>query len=324
MAPFASGPAPRWEPGSARTQFIDSEPPDGIEFGAELRQQQPSCVRRPSCGQPPSSSPAALLRGGLLLRRRPCGRPSSAAAFLRPTRPSCGRSSSPRPSSVRPCVRPSSSAAAFLRPPARIASASARGCSVVGVSSLLTCRNSFCVSLVAVARFEPRPGRRSCVGCRLPRAPMPHMPGSATNQPGAHQRHRVRRICDSASDVDARSTVLHLDWSAVNGPSFCCTCALHRFCESDARTPNPLFLVSPMAVNKKQPFRRKFDEKSSHACEMRCIDVTQNRRDIAVAAVCSARCESLRRACRSARTTDSRGRCSSRSGGSACCRCAVR
>ena len=34
--------------------------------------------------------------------------------------------------------------------------------------------------------------------------------------------------------------------------------------ESDARTPNPLFLVSPMAVNKKQPFRRKRDEKSSH------------------------------------------------------------
>jgi hypothetical protein len=41
-------------------------------------------------------------------------------------------------------------------------------------------------------------------------------------------------------------------------------CALHRFCESNACAPNPLFLVSPMAVNKKQPFRRKCDEKSSH------------------------------------------------------------
>jgi hypothetical protein len=30
--------------------------------------------------------------------------------------------------------------------------------------------------------------------------------------------------------------------------------------ESDARTPNPLFLVSPAPVNKKQPFRRTSDE----------------------------------------------------------------
>jgi hypothetical protein len=33
--------------------------------------------------------------------------------------------------------------------------------------------------------------------------------------------------------------------------------------ESNARTPNPLFLVSRMPVNKKQPFRRKFDEKNA-------------------------------------------------------------
>ncbi len=39
----------------------------------------------------------------------------------------------------------------------------------------------------------------------------------------------------------------------------------HR--ESDARTPNPLFRVSPMAVNKKQPFRRKFDEKNAHTTQ---------------------------------------------------------
>jgi hypothetical protein len=38
--------------------------------------------------------------------------------------------------------------------------------------------------------------------------------------------------------------------------------------ESDSRTPNPLFRVSPTHVNKKQPFRRGFDEKS--ACAMKC------------------------------------------------------
>ena len=140
MAPFASGPAPRREPGSARIQFMESGPPDGIEL-RRARQQQPSCVHRPSCGPPPSSvrRPSSQRPSS---SRRPCGRPSSVRPSWRP-RPSCGRSSSPQPSSVRPCVRPSSSDAAFLRPPARIASASARGCSVVGVSSLLTCRNSF-------------------------------------------------------------------------------------------------------------------------------------------------------------------------------------
>jgi hypothetical protein len=38
--------------------------------------------------------------------------------------------------------------------------------------------------------------------------------------------------------------------------------------ESDSRTPNPLFRVSPRHVNKKQPFRRGFDEKS--ACATKC------------------------------------------------------
>jgi len=37
-----------------------------------------------------------------------------------------------------------------------------------------------------------------------------------------------------------------------------CNASTHR--ESDSRTPNPLFCVSPMAVNKKQAFRRKSDE----------------------------------------------------------------
>jgi len=43
---------------------------------------------------------------------------------------------------------------------------------------------------------------------------------------------------------------------------------MQRLCESTAYTPNPLFLVSRSAVNKKQPFRRAFDEKT--ACAMQC------------------------------------------------------
>ena len=143
MAPFASGPAPRWEPGSA------SHSVHGI--GTARRHRV-----RPGCGSSSLLASTALLAARRLFlsgapssrrpssSRRPCGRPSSVRRpSCAPTRPSCGRSSSPQPSSVRPCVRPSSSAAAFLRPPARIAIACARGCSVVVVSSLLTCRNSF-------------------------------------------------------------------------------------------------------------------------------------------------------------------------------------
>jgi hypothetical protein len=39
------------------------------------------------------------------------------------------------------------------------------------------------------------------------------------------------------------------------------------FCESDSRTPNPLFRVSRMHVNKKQPFRRGFDEKTARTVQ---------------------------------------------------------
>ena len=214
MAPFASGPAPRWEPGSARIQFMESGPPDGIEFAVAADFLRP----------PPFLRPAAFFFAA----------PFFAAAFffpatLRPaffgaapscrTRPSCGRSSSRQPSSVRPCVRPSSSERPSCgRPPASPAPArvAVRWLGFLRYSPVGTpSRVVGCCRAV-----EPRPGRRSCVGCRLPRASMPHMPGSATNQPGAHQRHRDCRICDSASDVDARSTLLHLDWSAVNGPSF--------------------------------------------------------------------------------------------------------
>lgn len=57
---------------------------------------------------------------------------------------------------------------------------------------------------------------------------------------------------------------------------------------------------------------------------MRCIDATENRRDSAVAAVRASQLEQLSRACRWVRRAGFRGRCSSQSGGSACCRCAAR
>jgi hypothetical protein len=66
------------------------------------------------------------------------------------------------------------------------------------------------------------------------------------------------------------SAVLHPDEAAVNGPSFCYrvhTDSQRMFCESGSRTLNSLFRVSRMHVNKKQPFRRGFDEKT--ACAMK-------------------------------------------------------
>jgi hypothetical protein len=97
---------------------------------------------------------------------------------------------------------------------------------------------------------------------------MPQVTGSATNLPGANLRHCLRRLYDPASDTDARSTVLHLNEAAVNGPSFCCSAHCIGSVESHACVPNSLFLVSCAAVNKKQPFRRKFDEKT--ACRPQC------------------------------------------------------
>ena len=290
----------------------------------EPRQQQPSCGHRPSCGPPPSS-----------VRRPSSQRPSSsgglAAGLLRcglllASRPSCGRPSSSRqPSSARPSAAFSAFffGAAFLRPPARIASASARGCSVVGVSSLLTCRNSFsCRWLQSRGRTATGPailrGMSSATRANAAHARKRDEPTRRTSAPSSssHLRSRIRRRCsiDCASPglVCGQWTVLPL------------TCALQRFCESDAHTPNPLFLVSPIAVNKKQPFRRKCDEKNAHTPQ---CDASMSHKTAATSL--SRRCvqhadESVRRACRSARTTDFRGRCSSLSGESACCRCAVR
>ena len=157
-------------------------------------------------------------------------------------------------------------------------------------------------------------------------------PGEPARQVVCHARQT--RTCPEArrtspaqvgANLFVASAILHptsmLDrlcftWTGLRSmdrPSVGVRCA--AILRIDAHAPNPLFLVSPTAVNEKQPFRRT---------AMRCIDVTENRRDIAVAAVRSASGESLRRACRSARTADFRGRCSSQSGESACCRCAVR
>ena len=94
-----------------------------------------------------------------------------------------------------------------------------------------------------------------------------------------------------------------------------CTPTLQRMLyRSDSRTPNPLFRVSPMHVNKKQPFRRGFDEKFVHY-QMRCIDVTESRRDIAAGAVCQSRDECSATLIDRYKRRVSRDRCSSRSGG---------
>ena len=233
---------------------------------------------------------ALLLRGSLLLRR-------GLAPGLLPAPPSCvRRHASPAPARV---------AVRWL--------VSLR-CSPVGTPS----------RVVGCSRAaKPRPGRRSRVGSCLPRAPMPHMPGSATSKPGAHRRHRLRRICDFASDVDARSTVLHLDWSAVNGPSFRCRahCSdsanrmrTHRIRYSLSRpslsTKSNRFVASAMKKMRthRNAMHRCHRKPPRHRCRGGVFSTS----------------ESLRRACRSARTTDFRGRCSSQSGESACCRCAVR
>ena len=52
----------------------------------------------------------------------------------------------------------------------------------------------------------------------------------------------------------------------------------------DSRTQIPLFRVSHGDVNKKQPFRREFDEKSLRAMRLSDANANQNRRGIAAAA----------------------------------------
>ena len=150
--------------------------------------------------------------------------------------------------------------------------------------------------------------------------------------PAARRRDLAHTVCCAA--VFAASAISHptlmLDrlaftWTrlrSMDRPSVvACNALTHR--ESKARTPNPLFRVSRSAVNKKQPFRRKFDEKTSHM--MQC-DASMShicRRDIAAAAVCTESANRLNHASRWVRTAHFPVRCSSQSDGSACCRCAV-
>ena len=112
---------------------MESEPPDGIEFAVGSSSLLAStallAARRLFLS-------GALLRGGLLLPGDlaagllRCGLLAGHAPFLRPFFFAAAFFGA----ALRPAFF---FGAAFLRPPARIASASARGCSVVGVSSLL-------------------------------------------------------------------------------------------------------------------------------------------------------------------------------------------
>jgi hypothetical protein len=123
------------------------------------------------------------------------------------------------------------------------------------------------VSLVAVAR--PNRGRAgdlawavACHARQCRTCPEARRAARRTSAPSSssHLRFRIRRRCS----IDCASPGLVCgQWTVLPLP-----CALQRFCESDAYAPNPLFLVSPTAVNKKQPFRRKSDEKN--ACAPQC------------------------------------------------------
>src|ERR1700704_1412555 len=121
MAPFASDPAPRWEPGSARDQFMESGPPDCIEFAVAADFLRPPPFLRPAAFFFPATLRPAFFGAAAFLPYAPFLRPFFfAAAFFG--------------AALRPAFF---FGAAFFRPPARIAIASARGCSVVGGSSLL-------------------------------------------------------------------------------------------------------------------------------------------------------------------------------------------
>ena len=139
MAPFCrSGTAPRGEPEIGLAQFIGSLPPGGITSAAAAAAAflRPPPFRRAATFRRPPFFAAAFFFGAAF-------RPAFfAAAFLRP--PAFFFGAALRPAFFfGAALRPAFFAAAFLRPPARIASACARGCSVVRFSSLLTCGNSF-------------------------------------------------------------------------------------------------------------------------------------------------------------------------------------
>ena len=358
MAPSSSGPAPRMEPGSACTQFIDSEPFDGIDSGAGaaaaaafrrppvLRAAALLAARQPSSDQPPFCAPAffaptlrpaflrpaaffgAALRPTAFFVRRPCCAAAFFGAALRPAafflaRPSCGRRHA-SPSPVRAAVR----WLVFRR------------CSPVGTpSGVVGC----CRAVDQRPPMQPGP-HQACRYDRIVQAGQLHRAGDPAwvfvvharqcrTCPEARRRGLAHLACCAAVfvasaiqhlDVDARSAVLHLDWSAVNGPSFCCRVrTLQRLLRIECTHTESAIPRLAHACQQKATVSSQVRRKKCVHDAMRCIDVTENRRDIAAAAVCSVARRSLSDADRSARTARSRGLCSWLSDGSACCRCAV-
>jgi hypothetical protein len=81
------------------------------------------------------------------------------------------------------------------------------------------------------------------------------------------RRRRIRRFCDSASSVDARSTVLHFDKAAVNGPSFCYRVSddSARNVRIDSHTLNRYSRYRPRLSTKSNGFVVQFDEKNACA-----------------------------------------------------------
>ncbi len=84
------------------------------------------------------------------------------------------------------------------------------------------------------------------------------------------RRCRLLRHCrpGPATANSAGSAALHLDEAAVHGPSFCFSGCTRRspcnaWCESGAREPFSLFRFCVACVNKKQPFRREFDQNNA-------------------------------------------------------------
>jgi hypothetical protein len=207
MAPFCS-----WN-----SVLVSSWNPTGAS-NRHRQKRRPCGVHQPSCGQPsfcvrPSSRPPSSFQ------QQPYGHPSSrrpssvqqpsSAQPCGPLLPSSDRLSSQGPSS---CQRLSCGRRHASPMPVRVALLSfLRRSPVETPSRVVGCSRA----------VKPRPGRRSCVAdCPAMLANAAH--ARKRDEPaGVYWRHRLRRICDPASDVDARSTVLHLDWSAVNGPSFC-------------------------------------------------------------------------------------------------------
>ena len=160
------------------------------------------------------------------------------------------------------------------------------------------------MSLVSVARlgcgrgsdrFRTRPAaaieaceQASFIGPAILRGTLPSTLASAA-RPEARRADLAHVACCAA--VFVASAIPHptsmLDrlcftWTrlrSMDRPSVVMRIASARY-ESNAYAPNPLFLVSCMAVNKKQPFRRMRDEKTSRKAQCDASKTHKRRRDI--------------------------------------------